>query len=151
MQQNKYMQLAYNKAKQCLLEHREVPVACLIINKNNEILALEHNLTYGLQNPTYHAEILAINKACEKIGSSKLNDCTIYTTLEPCLMCVGALMHARINNIYFGAYDKKYGALESNNVFLYNPQLAYKPNVFGGIMAKECGDLIDEFFKKLRN
>ena len=151
------MKLAFLKAKKCVAKYpNEVPVACVIVNQQGRVLSIEHNLVQTNNNPIHHAEMLAISNACKKIGSAKLNGCSVYTTLEPCLMCAGALMHARVSNIYFGAFDVKFGVLESNPIFYKNlnnekQKLPYKPNIYGGLMEQECQNLLDTFFKNLRS
>lgn len=150
MQINKYMQMAYNLALTCYNNKLDVPVGCVIVNNNGNVIAQAFNTCVANNNPTLHAEMLAINQACQFLQTNKLNSCTLYTTLEPCLMCTGAIMNARINNIYFGAFDENYGCLESNKILL-NKLIPYKPNVYGGLMQQQCKQLITDFFKQLRN
>ena len=140
----KFMQKALNEAKKCLV-HEDVPIGA-IITYNNKIIAKAYNQKEWKNCATYHAEILAIEKACLKIGNFRLCDCDIYVTKEPCMMCLGAILSARIKNIYFGAYDKKYGTAELAQTNNFN----HKSNVFGGICERECEELLSNFFKKIR-
>lgn len=127
----------------------EIPVGAVIV-KNNEIIARAHNTREKEQNPINHAEILAISKAAKKIKNWRLSDCDIYVTLEPCVMCAGAILNARIKNLYFGAYDYKMGAcLTHDNVFYKYKEMS-STEVYGGIMENECKKILSDFFDKLR-
>ncbi len=131
---------AYNK--------KEIPIGCVIV-RDNKIISRGHNLREKKKNALLHAEVIAINKACKKLKSWRLDDCDIYITLEPCAMCSGAIIQSKIKNTYFGAYDPKTGMAGSRfNVF--GIKFNYEPNVFGGIMEEECSNLIKSFFKELR-
>jgi tRNA(adenine34) deaminase len=136
------MQEAINQAKRAMTQG-EVPIGAVIEYKN-KIIAKAYNKVEKLKDPTAHAEILAIRKATKSINNWRLTDCTLYTTIEPCLMCIGAILQARIKNIYFGAYDKKQGALSYYGLKFDNL------NIQGGLYEKECSELIQAFFKKLR-
>ncbi len=126
----------------------EVPVGAVIVY-NDKIIARGHNTRELKQSVLGHAEINAIKKASQKIGSWRLEDCDIYVTLEPCSMCSGAIIQSRIRNLYFGAFDPKTGACGSVlNLFEHN--FNHKVNVTGGIMENECSTIIKEFFKELR-
>ena len=112
-----FMQKAFEQAK-VAYEKQEVPVGAIVVDSiTNKILSLQHNRTIELNDPTAHAEVLAIREACEKIGNYRINNCDLYVTLEPCTMCASAISWARIKNLYFGAYDKKFGAVERNLKF----------------------------------
>lgn len=127
----------------------EVPVGCVIV-LNNKVIAAAHNLRETKQKTTAHAEILAIEKACKKLGSWRLEGCDMYVTLEPCSMCSGAIIQARIKNLYFGAKDLKTGACGS--VFnIHNYPFNHQVQVKGGILEEECSKKLKEFFKSLRN
>ena len=130
----------------------EIPVGCIIVNPiNNEILASTHNLSHHSEDATAHAEILAIREACKKIGQNRLRGMDMYVTLEPCTMCAAAISFARIQNLYFGAYDEKGGAVV-NGVKFYDSQTCHhRPNISGGHLEKECSNLLKEFFKNKRN
>ena len=142
------MELAYKEALKAY-EKEEIPVGCVIV-KNDQVIAKAHNLRETKNLVLAHAEMLAINKANKKLNSWRLDDCDIYITLEPCPMCLGAIIQARIKNLYFGAYDKKTGALGSVfNMcdFKFNHELNYQ----GGILEEKCSKIIKDFFKTLRS
>ena len=140
-----FMQMTIEDAK---VVEKDIPVSAVIV-KNNEILCVCHNKKEELQNATYHAEILAIQEASQKLNSWRLDDCDMYVTLEPCPMCAGAIIQARIKNLYFGSYDNLYGALGSKIDLrnLFNSSL----NVKGGIMEEECNTLLNEYFERKEN
>lgn len=126
----------------------EVPVGAVIV-KNNEIIGVGRNMREEKNNALSHAETEAINNACKNLNSWRLDDCDMYVTLEPCPMCAGALINARIRNVYIGAKDKKQGAVGSLlNLFEY--KFDHKPAFFYGIMEKECSDILSNFFIPLR-
>lgn len=143
----KYMKMAYNEAKKAF-DKEEIPVGCVIV-KDDIVIAKAYNLREIKNQVMAHAEMLAITKANKKLGSWRLDDCDIYVTLEPCPMCFGAIIQARIKNLYFGAYDKKGGACGSV-VDLASYPFNHKVNVVGGIYGDECSKLISDFFKTLR-
>jgi len=143
-----YMNLAIKEAKKALLID-EVPIGCVIV-KDDKIIAKGFNKRETKNMVISHAEIETINKANKKLGSWRLVDADIYITLEPCIMCMGAIIQARIKNIYFGAYDYKGGAITSSINVLEAKNLNHKPNVYGGIMENECSLLIKEYFKNKR-
>ena len=143
----KYMKMAYNEAVKAF-NKEEIPVGCIIV-KDDLVIAKAHNLREIKNQVMAHAEMLAITKANKKLNSWRLDDCDIYVTLEPCPMCLGAIIQARIKNLYFGAYDKKSGACGSV-VDLSSYSFNHKVNVVGGIYEKECSELISNFFKTLR-
>jgi tRNA(adenine34) deaminase len=134
-----------NKAALC----GEMPVGAVIVQKG-KIIARGYNKRETRKNALLHAEVIAINKACKKLCGWRLLDCDIYITLEPCPMCAGAILNARINNVYFGAYDTKSGCAGSvMNLFDMN-LCNYKSHVQGGILKEECSKLIKDFFETLR-
>lgn len=128
----------------------EVPIGAVIVKKNTgQIIGEGYNLRESKRNALAHAEIIAINKACSVLGGWRLPDCEMYVTLEPCPMCCGAVINSRIDDLFFGAYDKKSGsAVSVQNMFElpYN----YRPNVTGGIMEEQCSKLLSDFFRELR-
>lgn len=126
----------------------EIPVGAVIV-KNGEILAEGFNTRETGQNALGHAEISVIDKACKKTGSWRLDDCELYVTLEPCPMCAGAIINARIPTVVFGSYDTKCGCLDSALNFA-NLGFGSSPEIYGGICEKQCNELLDNFFKKLR-
>lgn len=126
----------------------EVPIGAIITHKG-EIIARGHNKRENSKNALSHAEIEAINIACQTLGGWRLPECDIFVTLEPCPMCAGAIINSRINRVFFGAYDKKAGSLGSV-VDLSKYPYNHKFEVHGGIMEKECANILSSFFKKLR-
>ena len=143
-----YMELALTLAKQAG-EMGEVPVGAVIVNESGQVIGKGHNLREHLSSATAHAEILAIEEACKHIGDWRLTGCSIYVTLEPCPMCAGAIFHARIPKVFYGAKDERMGALGSVcNLFYEN--FDFRPQVVSGMLAEECGELLTEFFKNLR-
>jgi tRNA(adenine34) deaminase len=145
---NKFLELALNEAK-LAYNKDEVPVGAVVIH-NGEVIASAHNLRETSNSATAHAEILAIEKACRVLGNWKLTDCDLYVTLEPCIMCAGAIINARIRSLYFGAYDPKAGACGSvTDVFRLN-ELNHKVTVYAGIMEDECSEILERFFKEKR-
>ena len=129
-------------------EEGEVPVGAVIV-KDGEIIARGRNMREQKQNALYHAEIEAINSACKKLGSWRLDGCELYVTLEPCPMCTGAIINARIKTVIFGAYDLKAGSMDSV-VNLCDYPYNHKVEVYGGIMEDECREVLANFFKNLR-
>ncbi|MDE3015639.1 MAG: nucleoside deaminase [Pseudomonadota bacterium] len=127
----------------------EVPVGAVIAQGGN-VLASAHNLIETNNDPTAHAELLAIRAACGALGNARLVDCDLYVTLEPCAMCAGAISFARIRRIYFGAYDKKGGGVEHGARFFSQPTCHHEPEVYGGISESECGELLKGFFRERR-
>ena len=130
-------------------EADEVPVGAVIAHKGR-IIAQAHNQVEMLKDPTAHAEIIAIRKACKKLKNYRLNGCTMYVTIEPCAMCAGALIWARVNRIVFGAYDAKAGACGSVFNIVSEKKLNHQIEVYGGLLEEECATIIKEFFKSKR-
>lgn len=130
-------------------QNGEVPVGAVII-KEGKIIAEGYNRCINDKDPTAHAEITALRKAAKKLKNYRLNGCSIYVTIEPCAMCAGALVNARLENIYFGAFDKKAGACKSAFKIANSKKLNHRIKVFGGIMEKECAGMIKKFFKNRR-
>ena len=128
----------------------DVPVGALIVNEVGEILSLGKNEREKDNDPTAHAEIVAIRKASEKIGSWRLDDFTLIVTLEPCVMCAGAILQSRIKRLVFGAFDQKAGAVGSMVDVIRDPRLLSKIEVISGIHKIECATLINDFFKVIR-
>lgn len=129
-------------------EEGEVPVGAVIV-KDGEIIARGRNMREQKQNALSHAEIEAINSACKKLGRWRLDGCELYVTLEPCPMCTGAIINARIKTVIFGAYDLKAGSMDSV-VNLCDYPYNHKVEVYGGIMEDECREVLANFFKNLR-
>jgi tRNA(adenine34) deaminase len=137
------------KEAQNAYDKDEIPVGCVIV-KDGEIIARSHNLKESNQNVLHHAEIIAINQACQNLGSWRLDDCDIYVTLEPCLMCIGAIVSARFKRLIYGPKDAKYESLD-NILKEYLKNFNHQVEVIPGILEKESDELLKKFFKKLRN
>lgn len=144
----KYMRLALKEAQKAALIN-EVPVGAVIV-KDGKVIARGHNIKEQKKNSMYHAEIVALQKACKKIGDWRLNDCDIFVTLEPCPMCAGALINARIGNIFFGAYDDRAGCCGTLYDLPGDTRFNHRPNVEGGILQDKCGEILVEYFKQKR-
>jgi tRNA(adenine34) deaminase len=129
----------------------EVPVGAVIVSGGQQILSQAHNLRESTQNPVAHAEILAIEAACKKTGSWRLPDATIYITLEPCVMCMGAVVNSRIKRVVFGAPDPKAGAVVSNFGIGLDDTLNHRPEITRSVLEDECSLILKEFFGQLRN
>jgi tRNA(adenine34) deaminase len=143
MNHEQYMRMALQEARKAM-ENDEVPVGAVIVS-NGKLIARGHNQTEMLTDVTAHAEILAITSASNYLGSKYLTDCTLYVTLEPCVMCAGALAWSQISNVVFGAYDEKRGFTTSHPRILHP-----KTTLTSGVLADECGELLKEFFAKKR-
>lgn len=143
-----YMKLAIEEAKKAQ-KLTEVPIGAIIV-KNNEVIARAHNLRETAQLPTAHAEHIAIERASKIVGSWRLEDCTLYVTLEPCVMCAGAIVMSRIPRVVYGATDPKGGCSGSLMNLLEEPRFNHRATVVGGVLEKECGDLLRQFFRDLR-
>ena len=144
-----YMQIALDLARQAAL-NGEVPVGAIIV-KDGLIIGSGSNAPIGLHDPTAHAEIQAMRQAAACIGNYRLIDCTLYVTLEPCAMCSGAMQHARIAKLVYGASDPKTGACGSVIDLMSEQKLNHHTEVVGGVMAEECGAVLTEFFKQRRS
>ena len=142
-----YMREALKEAEKCI-DTGDVPIGCVIV-KNGEIIARGHNTREAFHTALGHAEINAIENACKSIGSWRLENCAIYVTLEPCPMCAGAIINSRIGEVYFGAYDKKGGAV-GGIINLFEENFNHKPKVQGGILKDECALILQNFFAKHR-
>lgn len=129
--------------------HGEVPIGAVII-KDGVCVARAHNWRETLRDPTAHAEQIAIRSASQALGDWRLTDCDLYVTLEPCLMCSGAILLSRLRSVVFGAYDEKGGALISRAQVLQSGIWNHHPIITGGILADECGMILKDFFRKLR-
>lgn len=127
------------------MRRNEVPVGALIV-RNGEVLASATNRTVRDQDPTSHAEVLAIREAALKLDRWRLDDCTLYVTLEPCAMCAGAIVLGRLKRVVFGAWDEKAGMAGSVGDLLRHSRLNHNPEVRGGVLGDECGALLTEFF-----
>ena len=146
----KIIDLALKEALQASIDG-EVPVGAVIFNsKTKEILCSTHNLVISNSDPTAHAEILALRRSGELLCNYNLSGYSIFVTLEPCAMCAGALSWAKVDAVYFGAYDVKSGAIENGPYLYQKSTIHHKPEVFGGFCERECQELIKQFFERLR-
>lgn len=143
------MRLAIAEAQRAL-EHGDVPVGAVILGPTGDVIGAGHNERERLQDPSAHAEMLAIRQAAEAIGHWRLLDTTLYVTLEPCAMCAGAIVLARIPQVVYGTADPKAGAAGSVLDVLAEPRLNHRPTVTRGILAPECAALLTEFFAARR-
>ena len=139
------MQAALSLAK-VAADQGDVPVGAIAVNDAGEILGAGYNIREQGNDPTAHAEVVAIRNAAEKVGSWRLDDLTLVVTLEPCVMCAGAIAQSRIKRLVFGAFDEKYGAVGSVWDLLRDPRAIYKPEVISGVLEDECGQLLKYFF-----
>ena len=143
------MQLAIAEAR-LALEHGDVPVGAIVVDQDGEVLASRHNERQLTGDPTAHAEVLALRDAATKVGTWRLDECTLIATLEPCVMCAGAAQQARIGSVIYGAMDMKAGALGS----LYNvgedPRFPHAFDVTMRVLEGECAELLSAFFSNLR-
>jgi tRNA(adenine34) deaminase len=123
----------------------EVPVGAVVI-ADGELLSEAHNETIERRDPTAHAELLAVHRALHRVGADRLPLATLYVTLEPCAQCAGAIVLAKLGRVVFGAYDARCGMAGSVHDLLRHPSLNHRPEVLGGLMSEECGDLLKRFF-----
>ncbi|MEK4145834.1 MULTISPECIES: tRNA adenosine(34) deaminase TadA [Robertmurraya] len=149
MNHEKFMREAIKEAKKAELLG-EVPIGAVIVH-NDEIIARAHNLRESKQSSIAHAEILAIDMACQKLETWRLEEATLYVTLEPCPMCAGASMLSRIANVVYGASDPKGGCAGTFMNLLQDQRFNHQSEVLSGVLEEECGQLLTEFFRKLRD
>jgi tRNA(adenine34) deaminase len=142
------IRLALREAGESLRKD-EVPVGCVIVHEGS-VIGRGHNQVESLQDATAHAEILAIGAASNALGSWRLNECTLYVTLEPCAMCAGAIVLARLGRVVYGAADPKAGGCGSVLDVLGERRLNHRAELAGGVLADECGELLREFFRRKR-
>lgn len=142
------MIMAYKQAEKAK-EKDEVPIGAVIV-KDGKVISKGYNLVENTNKATAHAEIIAIDKACKKLKSWRLDGAEIYVTLEPCAMCAGAIANARIKKVYFGAYERKSGCAESKYPVLSDNGLNHSVEYEGGIMEEECASLIKKYFSEKR-
>lgn len=145
---NHFMQVALEEAR-LAFDAGEIPVGAVLV-KDDVIIARDHNRREERQDALSHAEVSVISKGCEVLGTWRLSDCDLYVTLEPCAMCSGAIVQAKIRRLYFGAYDPKGGFAVSNAGLLEHPGMMHKIEYYCGIMEEECSGLLQKFFQKLR-
>ena len=130
--------------------HGEVPVGAVVLGPSGKMIAEGRNGPIERDDPTAHAEIIALRAAAEHLGNYRLTGCTLIVTLEPCAMCAGAISHARIGHLVYGASDPKGGAIAHGPKLFEQPTLHHRPEVTAGVMAEECGGLLKEFFAARR-
>jgi tRNA(adenine34) deaminase len=145
----KFMRMAIESAIQAR-EKDEVPIGACLVDNSANVLARSFNQTITKSDPTAHAEILVLRKAGLKLGNYRLTQTTLYTTIEPCVMCAGALVNARISRLVFGASDYRFGAVESLFHLCDNSSLNHRIEISGGVLAKECKKLMQDFFRDKR-
>jgi len=143
-----FMELALREARQALEEH-EVPVGAVIV-REGRVIASAHNQREQLRDPTAHAEVIAITQAAESMGDWRLEGCTLYVTLEPCAMCAGAMVLARLERVVYGATDPKAGAVHSLYHLLGDERLNHQVDVVPGVLARPCGEILTQFFDQQR-
>ncbi|MCF8067441.1 MAG: tRNA adenosine(34) deaminase TadA [Desulfobacterales bacterium] len=131
-------------------EKEEVPIGAVLVSDSGEIISKKHNLTVSLNDPTAHAEILTLRDAASKIRNYRLLNTTLYVTVEPCIMCMGAIIHARIAKVVFGPCDSKWGAVKSLYNLAEDKRLNHQPEIVSGIMENECRALMQDFFRARR-
>ena len=144
------MRVAIEHARIASVASRDVPVGAVILNANGDLISTGNNQRELLNDPTAHAEIVAIRNAAKALGSWRLDGCTIVVTLEPCAMCAGAIAQSRISKVVFGAWDEKAGASGSVWDLLRDPRALHKIEVTSGVLEKECGAMLKEFFSEQR-
>ncbi|MGE7768697.1 tRNA adenosine(34) deaminase TadA [Peribacillus sp. NPDC096540] len=144
-----YMKLALKEAEKAQMLN-EVPIGALIVI-DDQIVSRGHNLRETEQNATAHAELLAINEACGSLGSWRLEEATLYVTLEPCPMCAGAILQSRVKRVVFGAHDPKAGCAGTFMDLLQDERFNHQCEVTSGVLRDECGGILTAFFKELRN
>lgn len=144
-----YMQRALGLARQAA-QIGEVPVGALILS-GTEVISEAFNLRESEARGIAHAELLAIDRACQRLGRWRLSGCTLIVTLEPCVMCAGAIVNSRLDRVVFGARDPKAGAVSSLYQILSDTRLNHRPEVIEGVLASEAGDLLSEFFRQRRS
>ncbi|WP_274717024.1 tRNA adenosine(34) deaminase TadA [Thermoleophilum album] len=143
-----YMRLALREAQRALA-HDDVPIGCVVVQRG-EVIAAAHNERELRQDPTAHAEVLALREAARRCGSWRLLDTVLYVTLEPCAMCAGAIVLARVPRVVYGAPDPKAGACGSVLDVTGERRLNHRPDVAGGLLADECGEVLRAFFRARR-
>ena len=145
MNDSAWMQQALLQA-QIAAEHDEVPVGAVLVDSTGELVAAGHNQPIGACDPSAHAEIMVLRAAAQRLGNYRLTGTTLYVTLEPCVMCVGALVHARVGRLVYGATEPKTGAIESAQRLFESGDFNHRPEIVSGVLADECAALMTEFF-----
>jgi tRNA(adenine34) deaminase len=143
-----FMRLAYREAEAALADD-EVPIGAVIVH-GEQVIASAHNQREQLHDPTAHAEMIAITQAAESLGSWRLLDCTLYVTLEPCPMCAGAIVQARLSRVVYGAPDPKAGAVHTLYELLSDDRLNHQAEIVSGVMHQPCSEILSRFFQDKR-
>jgi len=144
-----FMQIALAQAAEAG-QNQEVPVGAVLVSETGTVLAVAHNQVEALGDPTAHAEILAMREGARKVMNYRLLRTSLYVTVEPCIMCMGAIIHARVAQVIFGTHDPKWGAAGSLYNFAQNARLNHHPEIIAGICADECRDMLQDFFRQRR-
>lgn len=143
-----YMELALAEAERAAIE-KEVPIGAVIV-RQGRVIAVAYNQREQLRDPTAHAEMIAVTQAAAALNDRRLEGCTLYVTLEPCPMCAGAILLARIPRVVYGATDPKAGAVDTLYKLLDDPRLNHRCQVTGGVLARRCGEILTRFFQEQR-
>ncbi len=143
-----FMRLALREAEAAFMEN-EVPVGAILI-KDNRMIAAAHNTKEVKNDPTAHAELTVLREGASGAGNWRLTDATLYVTKEPCVMCAGAMVNARLGRLVYGCMDKRYGAVASRYQIVSDPALNHQVEVISGILESDCADILKRFFEKLR-
>lgn len=146
--QEKHMREAIKQAK-LAAKKEEIPIGAVVV-LDGEVIARAHNNKEKTKNSLHHAEIVAMNKACKKLGSKYLDNCDVYVTLEPCAMCAGAMINYRIRRLFFGAWEPKTGCCGSLYNLLTDKRFNHRVEVAGGILEEECSSILKDFFQERR-
>lgn len=149
MDDKKYMELALAEARQAA-ELGEIPIGAVLVDELGQVIAAAHNMRETWQDGTAHAEVIAIQAACKKLGRWRLSGCTLYVTVEPCPMCSGAIVNSRVDRVVYGCPDVKAGGAESIFNIITNPNLNHCANVTSGVCEEECAQVMKNFFKRRR-
>jgi tRNA(adenine34) deaminase len=143
------MQLALSEAAKAG-QKGEIPIGAVLVSETGNVITSAHNLVINFGDPTAHAEILALREAALKLENYRLLNTTLYVTIEPCIMCMGAIIHARVSRIVYGAKDPKWGAAGSLYNFAEDRRLNHRPDIIGGIYEEACRSLMQDFFRRKR-
>ena len=149
MNHTDYMEIAIQQARKAY-KKGEVPVGAVLVNEDGKILSASHNQPITLSDPTAHAEILVMREAAARTQNYRLLRTVLYVTVEPCVMCMGAIIHARVSTLVFGTKDSKWGAAGSLYHFAQDHRLNHRPQVIGGICRDTCRQIMQDFFKNKR-
>ena len=151
MKNNSFMRLALAQAEIAFTKNED-PIGCVIVDrKSQKVIAKAHNKNHALKNPIYHAEILAINEACSVKQNKILDDCDLYVTLEPCLMCFSAISFTRIKRVYYGVEDQKFGAFSASKIQNSSNPNYFQNEYYGGFLEERILSLMQKFFQNLRS